>query len=159
MVKMVVMVLMALRDLVTVIMRSKSRSSLVLKNEAVGFRPKVLHLLELLQTKKFKTKEKDWLSIFCQPFRARHRLQAVDWVSGWCRCRDCPPSSSPLSRRTSRTTSASCAADGGTGCTESHSLHRRRNSDTNFRMRSTNHLVRVCCAKLMLEKINSRQAN
>ena len=59
MVKMVVMVLMALRDLVTVIMRSKSRSSLVLKNEAVGFRPKVLHLLELLQTKKFKTKEKD----------------------------------------------------------------------------------------------------
>ena len=56
---MVVMVLMALRDLVTVIMRSKSRSSLILKNEAVGFRPKVLHLLELLQTKKFKTKEKD----------------------------------------------------------------------------------------------------
>ena len=59
MVKMVLMVLMALRDMVTAIMRSKSRSSLILKNEAVGFRPKVLHLLELLQTKKFKTKEKD----------------------------------------------------------------------------------------------------
>ena len=52
MVKMVIMVLMALRDMVTAIMRSKSRSSLILKNEAVGFRPKVLHLLELLQTKK-----------------------------------------------------------------------------------------------------------
>ena len=56
---MVKMVIMALRDMVTAIMRSKSRSSLILKNEAVGFRPKVLHLLELLQTKKFKTKEKD----------------------------------------------------------------------------------------------------
>ena len=52
------MVIMALRDMVTAIMRSKSRSSLILKNEAVGFRPKVLHLLELLQTKKLKTKEK-----------------------------------------------------------------------------------------------------
>ena len=58
MVKMVIMVLMALRDMVTAIMRSKSRSSLILKNEAVGFRPQVLHLLELLQTKKLKTKEK-----------------------------------------------------------------------------------------------------
>ena len=56
---MVKMVIMALRDMVTAIMRSKSRSSLILKNEAVGFRPQVLHLLELLQTKKFKTKEKD----------------------------------------------------------------------------------------------------
>ena len=56
---MVKKVLMTLRDMVTAIMRSKSRSSLILKNEAVGFRPKVLHLLELLQTKKFKTKEKD----------------------------------------------------------------------------------------------------
>ena len=59
MVEMVIMVLIASRDMVTAIMRSKSRSSLILKNEAVGFRPKVLHLLELLQTKKFKTKEKD----------------------------------------------------------------------------------------------------
>ena len=56
---MVKMVIMALRDMVTAIMRSKSRSSLILKNEAVGLRPQVLHLLELLQTKKFKTKEKD----------------------------------------------------------------------------------------------------
>ena len=56
---MVKMVIMALRDMVTAIMRSKSRSSLILKNEAVGFRPQVLHLLELLQTKKLKTKEKD----------------------------------------------------------------------------------------------------
>ena len=55
---MVKMVIMALRDMVTAIMRSKSRSSLILKNEAIGFRPQVLHLLELLQTKKLKTKEK-----------------------------------------------------------------------------------------------------
>merc|ERR1719336_3699191 len=46
-VKMVIMIIMAMRDMVTAIMRSKSRSSLILKNEAVGFRPKVLHLLEL----------------------------------------------------------------------------------------------------------------
>merc|ERR1719336_3541202 len=46
-VKMVIMVLMALRHMVTAIMRGKSRSSLILKNEAVGFRPQVLHLLEL----------------------------------------------------------------------------------------------------------------
>ena len=58
MVKMVLMVLMALRDMVTANMRSKSRSSLILKNEAVGFRPQVLHLLELLKMKKFKTTEK-----------------------------------------------------------------------------------------------------
>ena len=60
---MVKMVIMVLRDMimamVTTIMRSKSTSSLILKNKAVGFRPKVLHLLELLQTKKLKTKEKD----------------------------------------------------------------------------------------------------
>ena len=87
---------------------------------------------------KVKNKRKRLTSIFCQPFQARHRQQAVGWVSVWCRCQDCPPSSSPRSRRTSRTTSASCAAGGGTGYTESRSLHRRRNSDTNFRMSYTN---------------------
>ena len=55
---MVKMVIMVLRDMVTAIMRSKSRSSLILKNEAVGFRPKVLHLLELLKRKKVLTTEK-----------------------------------------------------------------------------------------------------
>ena len=99
--------------------------------------PKGLASSWIAANEKVKNKRKI-LTLFYKPFQARHRLQVVGWVSGWCQCQDCPPSSSPRSRRTSRTTSASCAADGGTGCTESHSLHRRRSSGESVRMSSTN---------------------
>ena len=162
MVKMVLVVLMALRDMVTAIMQSKSRSSLILKNEAVCFRPKVLHLLELLKTKKVQNKRKR-LTFNILPTVSSQTSSASSWLSIWVV--SMPGLSSFLfSTISAHITYNFCFMC----CRRWYRLHRVPQSSQTEKFcgkfqneihKLKNDLVRVCCAKSMADEINSRQAN